>query len=83
MPDDKSKVKKDSIVTNPNGSFTVNGVTYPDPVQDIDPNQLEFGEWFNQEMKNNPSDIGTWRDKQYKLEHKKQFGGALGPHGIL
>ena len=70
---------EDSGVTvNPNDSFTINGVTYPNPVQDIDPNQLEFGEWFKQEMRNNPSDTGTWRGKEYKLEHKKDGGPVKG-----
>ena len=77
MPN-KNKAKKDSVKVNSNDSFTINGITYPNPVQDIDPNQLEFGEWFKQEMKNNPTNIGTWRGKQYKLEHKEDGGHVKG-----
>tara|TARA_R100001510_G_C7626796_1_gene186498 strand:- start:167 stop:523 length:357 start_codon:yes stop_codon:yes gene_type:complete len=75
--------QKDSVITHPNGSFTINGVTYPDPVQDVDPNQLSFGEWFAAEMRNNPGGVGTWRGKQFKIETKdgktdvRQLGGSV------
>ncbi len=76
MPDDK-KVKKDSIVTNPNGSFTIYGVTYADPVQDVDPDQLSFSEMFSSTRRNNPDQkTFKWRGKEYSTK-VKEFGGPV------
>jgi len=77
MPDDKNKEKKDSTVVNPNGSFTVNGVTYPDPVQDVDPDQLSFSEMFSSTRRNNPNQkTFMWKGKEYSTK-VKQFGGDV------
>ena len=77
MPEEKKDSTKTTTKSVNNDSFTdEKGNVWPNPVQDIDPNQLEFGDWFKSEMRNNPGGVGTYKGKQYKLEHK-EFGGSV------
>ena len=83
MPDDKKKKRTEGYIDKDGNPRDENGNIITVPIQDVDPDQLTFSQMFSSTRRNNPEQkTFMWKGKEYTTK-TKQFGGAIGPHGIL